>query len=1739
MNISQPVASAIDGVEFGLFTAEDTRTISVKRITNPTTFDSLLHPVAGGLHDSALGAFLDNACSTCGLTTLNGCPGHCGHIELPVPVYHLSFIDQLLRLLRGKCAYCHHFKIARKQTNEIASKLRLIRCGLVQDANNMHEYVNESKGKTKKGEDSSDEDNDEDDIISQRSSYVKKCMKRAGISKSDAHAVRQKTEAVADARRLVVKEFYAAITGGKKCKNCGGINPLFRKDRGVKIFRRNLSPKEQATMSASEKRMENPLDILRRREAKAKKQPVHADEGVADLDPPSEEDSDVDMMDADGSLVVSESMTASRQQTKTTLDSRDIAQEYVNPAEVRAAMILLFEKEEDVLRLLYSPYARSKSALVDVTADMFFLHNIVVSPSRYRMEDRTGNSIAENPRNSLYKNILNACESMRQIRNEMQGQENELGYRQRDFRDLQTVWVDLQGSVNALIDREANPARGAAAKANADGIKQKLEKKEGLFRKNMMGKRVNFAARSVISPDPNIETNQIGVPPVFAKKLTYPEPVTNHNFYDLKEAVLNGPDKWPGAVAIENEFGQVISLRKKNYEERQALANQLLAPSSTHVNGSKNKKVHRHLNNGDVVMMNRQPTLHKPSMMAHRARVLPGEKTIRMHYANCNTYNADFDGDEMNMHFPQNELARAEAMLVANTDSQYLSATAGKPLRGLIQDHISMSVWLTSKDMFFTREEYYELLYCSLRPEDGHTTSGTVLTVEPTIWKPQPMWTGKQVITTILKNIKPQEYVELTLTSKSQTNSKLWGSGSEEGEVIIQDGELLCGILDKSQIGPAAGGLVNGVYEVYGPKSAGQILSVLGRLLTRLLNMRAFSCGVEDLILTKEGDEARLEELKKAEQAGFKVAAKYVTLDSDKIKYNDPELRRRLEQIVRDDSKQHALDILTNTANGDISSAVTKACLPNKLIKLFPKNQMQTMTGSGAKGTQVNANQISCNLGQQVLEGRRVPVMVSGKTLPCFKPFETSVRAGGYVVNRFLTGIRPQEYYFHTMAGREGLIDTAVKTSRSGYLQRCIIKGMEGLNVAYDTSVRDSDGSLIQFLYGEDGLDTTKQKYLNDFKFQAENFLSLGQSLNAVDAYQYVFSKEATEYNKAAFKKVRKTRNPAAMDPALAVYEPGRYSGSTSEKFLAAKRNYCETNPDKLLKNKKRDSDGEVLKKNFEMMLDMKYLRSLVEPGEAVGVVAGQSVGEPSTQMTLNTFHLAGHAAKNVTLGIPRLREIVMTASAKISTPGMTLYPHPEMPKEDMEKFAKSISRLPLSSVLDKVTVTETLGAGTQYSQARQFKIRLDLYPAKEYTQEYAIKVRDVVESIEKKFCPRLQKTVNADLKKKGQSKSLSTARSAAIPTIGESTGTIEQQTESQAAADDEGGIDDAESDDGADEGDATNTKQRDRRDDSVEFEAPEEEEQAEVDKLDHEESEDETYGGSPKPSRTTSPDPSASDSGSEDDDEELLIALDESSEIRQSRICEAYTDITGFKFDDKAGAYCEITMEFPAASAKFLMLHHVEAAADFATIHVIPGITSAMVSIERVTDPISGKETEIPIILTEGSNLPAMREFPTIINTSRIFTNDIVSMLTLYGVEACRASIVREIDAVFKGHSITVDNRHLNLIADTMTKTGGFVPFNRIGMKSNPSPFMKMSFETTVGFLKDAVLERDWDDLSNPSARIVVGRLGRAGTGAFDVLAPVRCWDPLLGENDVVDGVEGDGGVEGEGEGDVEMADV
>ncbi len=1623
-----------------------------------------------------------------------------------MPVYHPTFMDQLLRLLRAKCAYCHRLKLSRKEVNRYICKLRLIQHGLLDAAQEIDNIESMDKENEKEGSDSDEDQTPGDIIIRQRNAFVKKAIKAAKSAPWEWR--REKNEGVADARRLVVKSFLKAMTAGKACGNCKGISPTFRKDRYVKIFEKALSVKDRAKMSLGNFKTVNAVELLNRDKEKGN---ADFDEGIEDMDLSSNEDDEGegDNLDVDGDIVMGQSSTNSKPKVV------KAPQRYVNPMEVKAQLVLLFEKEQDILSLVYDSRSVAKNATI-ISPDMFFFQTLLVPPNKYRPEARTGaGEISEAQQNSLYKNILKGAETVAEIWHEIENpnavRPNSYSNRKRDFYDLQEAWCQLQDTVNSLVDRDRNPIQGAAGKKNEDGIKQKLEKKEGLFRKNMMGKRVNFAARSVISPDPNIETNEIGVPPVFAKKLTYPEPVTSHNFKDLQQAVINGPETWPGATAIENENGQVVSLRTKTPDERMALANQLLASSSSSSSGARNKKVHRHLTNGDVVIMNRQPTLHKPSMMGHRARVLPGEKTIRMHYANGNTYNADFDGDEMNMHFPQNELARAEALQIADTDHQYLSGTAGKPLRGLIQDHISVSIWMCNRDTFFDRATYQQLIYNCLRPESGHIVGDRILTVPPAVFKPVPLWTGKQVITTLLKNITPPGCGNLNITSRSSTSADRWGKGSEEADVLFSGGEFISGVLDKSQIGPGGGGFVHSIHEAYGPTAAGKTLSALGRLLTKFLHMRAFTCGMDDLRLTPKGEQARKDQLEEAHRIGLEVASKYVSLDEESVNATNSELLSRLEGVMRDDSKQAGLDMIMNSRSGKLSSAITNACLPVGLVKQFPRNQMQAMTTSGAKGSPVNANLISCNLGQQVLEGRRVPIMVSGKTLPCFRPFETDVRAGGYIVNRFLTGIRPQEYYFHAMAGREGLIDTAVKTSRSGYLQRCLIKGMEGLKVEYDTSVRDSDGSMVQFLYGEDGLDVTKQKHLTDFKFILENIQSELLQLNyGEEGYTTIFDEKD-----AILKQMKKAIKHAnahdvnGPDPVLSKFNPGKFGYATSEKFFSALTNYLKTNPDKLVKDKDHPNSGVGVRKALEPVLVAKYLRSVVEPGEAVGIVAGQSVGEPSTQMTLNTFHLAGHSAKNVTLGIPRLREIVMTASNHISTPSMTVFMNPELTPEDGENFAKSISVLSLAEVLDEATVSETVGKGIAYHEAKIFDIIIKLFPSKEYTKTYNITVDDVIDTLERKLAPKLQSLTRKALGKKRGNKE---SKSAAVPEIGQSIGPIE---EGRASAEREVNEDD-DDDDGED--DAGADKQRANRSEAVSYAANDEDDdrvqaqmQKEAEPDEDEEIEDEGIGGSP---REPASDDEDDDDYSKPRDKDNIISV--LAEAREEQVKKKCNDITKFRFDEKSGEWCHITLEYNADVPKVLMLSILEDALRQSLIQQIPGLGACtFVPDEKFPDPTTGKEIKLPVVHTVGVNLTAMQQYPHIINPNTISTNDIAAMLITYGVEACRSAIIVELSGVFGSHGISVDPRHLNLIADYMTRGGGFSPFNRNGLKGSVSPFMKMSFETTLGFLADAVSEGDWDDLRSPSSRIVIGRVSKVGTGAFDVLTRVPTTVPEEAEEE------------------------
>lgn len=1718
MDITRAITSHVKSASFSFLSADEVRSISVRQIVNPVLFDHANAPTAGGLYDPALGPMrLDDICETCHMNHFE-CPGHFGHIELPAPVFHPLFMNHAYSLLRGTCVFCHHFRLPRLAMAKYIAQFRLLEYGLVDEAHTvaMEQLRTSSLPVDDEAEVSGGDDDDDDDVplaslsrappqaetvdefVRRLQTHVDALIARArkdGAKKHGDHGM-----ATYAARRELRNTFLKDILR-RRCERCHAVNPTLRKDGFVKIVERVLSARDAAIHEARGLRRANVwLDD--------KNSSRGADAAAGD---------DVDMAEASADATPSISLKDARKLSKDVGDTTRV----VPAAECRAHLRRLFKNEAEICSLVFGrhPVFGGDAA---PSADVFFLEVICVTPTRFRPASVMGDQTFENAQNELLTKVLQTSFQVRDGNERARAFQDKSNMpsldglddadaaaltaqwsadRRRALDELLGAVLQLQVSVNGYIDSSKNPAQG---KANAapPGVKQGLEKKEGLFRKHMMGKRVNFAARSVISPDVNIETNEIGVPPVFAKRLTYPEPVTVHNYELMRQLVINGPDVYPGAHAVRAEDGTETLLKSLSVEERTALANQLLTPQgalSRQAQGTfggvgsalrtpvVNKQVLRHLRTGDILVMNRQPTLHKPSMMAHKARVLQGERTIRMHYANCNSYNADFDGDEMNMHFPQSQMARAECYHIADTDHQYLVPTSGNPLRGLIQDHVVAGVWMTSKNTLYTRDEYQQLIFGALRPET-YGFAGRVQTLPPAIYKPAPRWTGKQVVSTILLNIKPAHVPGLNLDAKSKIGARYWGESHKDEEiVVVRDGDLLTGVLDKSQIGASAFGLVHAVYEIYGAESAGRLLSIFSRLFTQWLQANAFSCRMDDLLLSAAGDATRRQLLDDGANHGREAALGNVGLADANPTSADTahNLRVRLEEVLRDDDKLAALDAAMMGASNKLTSAVISQCIPSGLRRVFPENNMQMMTVSGAKGSAVNVSSISCLLGPQALEGRRVPVMVSGKTLPSFKPFETAARAGGFVAGRFLTGIAPQEYYFHCMAGREGLIDTAVKTSRSGYLQRCLIKHLEGVSVQYDHTVRNSDGFVLQFQYGEDALDVTRSKYLERFDFTAQNFESYRRRYNPAQLESSMEVELAPDHMKRALKK------PHKYPPVLSVYSPARHFGAMSESFAQKVEEYVAKNPRQLLARRKKDTTPAGVPmplatpklgiEQFRAMTKVLYHRGLVEPGENVGLLAAQGIGEPSTQMTLNTFHFAGHGAANVTLGIPRLREIVMTASKAIKTPIMRLPVLQGVSEDQMRMFCKDGSRLVLSQIIEEATVTERLLPKTpanNYQRQKLYTVRLQFYPADEVRDEYNASTAHVLEGLEATFVPILEREVARELKRLRR----------------------DQVRQSQSIG----------------HGETFNESAQRDADDDAPAPAPRRDDDSDEEHLSEDDDED---ASAAKRRRNATTQVSYDEAGEERDDTADDIAraftdadddeadadtepVADSLEAKVADLTEKFQNetkfVSAFRFDAAHGSWAELDLQMHNSTEKMLLISVVERVCRASVVHEIPRISRIM-----IPPPVPG-ETDVALT-AEGINLTGLWDFGFgVIDLDRLYTNDIGALLYTYGVEAARAAIVKELKGIFDTYGIGVSMRHLYLIADYQTAFGDFRPFSRGGLADAPSPLLKASFEMTMAFLSGAALFQESDDFTSPSSNIVVGRPVITGTGATSVHMPV-----------------------------------
>lgn len=810
------------------------------------------------------------------------------------------------------------------------------------------------------------------------------------------------------------------------------------------------------------------------------------------------------------------------------------------------------------------------------------------------------------------------------------------------------------------------------------------------------------------------------------------------------------------------------------------------------------------------------------------------------------------------------------------------------------------------------------------------------------------------------------------------------------------------------------------------------------------------------------------------------------------------------------------------------------------------------MVTTGAKGSTVNQSQVSCSLGQQALEGRRVPRMSSGRTMPSFAPYDPNPRADGFIMDRFLTGVRPQEYYFHCMAGREGLVDTAVKTSRSGYLQRCLVKHLEELKVCYDHTVRDGEGGVVQFLYGEDGIDPMKAAHLDGssttMQYMARNHKALEKrhlalpksTLDIAEAdserFQSLQDGSSKLMQKGAFVYARKLRfgnewkrgalckgwfeatitkvhsgnkydikylqdgskvskvpvevnfkyaggvhtaaasslctilRPGVQDPILSDISKARgghrigISGACVSEKIASDVAKAVVEDEKLKSAMK--STG-LSAYGFKNLVSTKYGSALCAPGEAVGCIAAQSIGEPSTQMTLNTFHLAG-AGANVTLGIPRLREIIMTASRELKTPTMSVPLLDSVSDKAALRLTRYFTRLTLSEIISSrngISVKESLQQSASGSWERAYAVTLKLQPAERICEAFGLELEEIAAVITSTFIPTLSRIMKMELKRS------STEDASSVNVMGgESSEFIydKKSKSSSTKTEDKGdeldeSDDDDNDEDGIGEEDGVAASKFGRKKEMDSYGDMDEDEKRIQNALFADDNNDTP--------------PAMTDD--EDDNADVSSSGDAMNAVR---------------IDRRKNCLVLQPLRVDPSARPLLMVGLVERAAEKTLVRSRPKIECGYINEE---------DDRGRCLQTAGCNFSEIWKLREV-DHNKLMSNDIWAVRCAYGVEAARMSIVDQIRGVFAVYGISVDPRHLTLIADYMTYDGGFKPMNRIGMADASSSFLQMSYETTATFMIDAALNNRDEPMNSPSANIVLGRPIKHGTGAFECLVKV-----------------------------------
>jgi len=1166
----------------------------------------------------------------------------------------------------------------------------------------------------------------------------------------------------------------------------------------------------------------------------------------------------------------------------------------------------------------------------------------------------------------------------------------------------------LQRYVAAFFNNEAPGQKPVERKGGGvlKSLTQRLKGKEGRIRGNLMGKRCDFTARSVITGDANLNVDELGVPRSIALNLTFPETVTQLNLDRMYELVRNGADTHPGAKYIIRTDGTRLDLR---YVKK---------PSDLHLEYG--YKVERHIQDGDIVVFNRQPSLHKMSMMGHRVRIMP-YSTFRLNLSVTSPYNADFDGDEMNMHVPQSLAAKAEVMEIMMVPRNFISPQANSPVMGIVQDALLACTLFTRRDTFLTKEMVMNII---MWIEDWKGTLPT-----PAILKPKKLWTGKQIISLFLPRINMDRraggHDERRDTRPISYN---------DTKVFIENGELMAGILCKRSVGKVSGGLIHTIYHEFGPEPTKSFIFNLQKVVNYWMLHHGYTIGIAD---AQASDETFYQIDQCIEHA--KEDVQNLVLEAQRGQLEERPGMTLLESF------EHRVNKVLNVAR-DNSGTIANDSLNRR-------NNIKTMVTSGSKGNNTNIAQVIACVGQQNVEGKRIPYGFRRRTLPHFTKDDYGPESKGFVENSYLQGLTAQEFFFHAMGGREGLIDTACKTAETGYIQRRLVKAMEDVMVKYDGTVRNSLGDVIQFVYGEDGMDATyielqklnllkmdTQKMEDSFRFTNVDHPDFGSAMKpeVVDEIRSdpavrekideefaelidfrddlrksvtrttatSLSNMDTEGNMFCYMPVNLKRliwnsrkmfdidlsKPSDLHPIRVI----EGVNELCKKFVIRNGDdpitaeVCKTSSmlfkilvKTTLSSKKVINDWRLDSRSFEWVLEeieSRFMKAIVHSGEMVGALAAQSLGEPTTQMTLNTFHYAGVSAKNVTLGVPRLKELINVAK-NIKTPNVTVRLTPQYAHDS--EAAKIVQTLIQYTTLAGVT------QGTE--------IWYDPDPMNTIIEEDLEFVRDYFELPDQDTnVENLSPWLLRIILHKGE--------------IADKRLKLQDIAERIAQA----------------------------------FDAFEGYEMHTV---------------------------------FNDDNAPKLVMR-----IRLVKSEETKEEMDG---DDGEDDFIKVIEE--------TMLQRM-------TLSGIPGIPKVFITeiqdLPRVTEQGGFEVVKRWMLETEGCNLLAIMSLDEV-DRYRCHSNDIVENIEVLGIEAVRAALLLEIRNVFSSY---VNYRHLGMLVDVMTYRGHIMAITRHGInRVATGPLTKCSFEETVDMLLLAAAYAEADSLKGVSDNIMLGQFAPLGTGCFD----------------------------------------